>query len=35
MDLGCHLPNQGPLATSDTLVTFARGAAEHRVTVGE
>jgi probable F420-dependent oxidoreductase len=26
MDLGCHLPNQGPLATSDALVTFAREA---------
>ncbi len=29
MELGCHLPNQGPLATSDALVTFAREA-EHR-----
>jgi probable F420-dependent oxidoreductase len=26
MDLGCHLPNQGPLANADALVAFAREA---------
>jgi probable F420-dependent oxidoreductase len=26
MDIGCHLPNQGPLATGDALTTFAREA---------
>jgi probable F420-dependent oxidoreductase len=31
MDLGCHLPNQGPLATSDALVTFAREAERRSV----
>ncbi len=29
MDIGCHLPNQGPLATREALTTFAR-AAEQR-----
>ena len=28
MDLGCHLPNQGPLATREALTTFARAADE-------
>src|SRR5438477_12036718 len=28
MDLGCHLPNQGPLATREALATFARAADE-------
>ena len=31
MELGCHLPNQGPLATRDALATFARAADEHGV----
>jgi probable F420-dependent oxidoreductase len=26
MDLGCHLPNQGPLATGEAVATFAREA---------
>jgi probable F420-dependent oxidoreductase len=26
MDIGCHLPNQGPLATGEAVVTFAREA---------
>jgi len=26
MDIGCHLPNQGPLATREALATFARAA---------
>lgn len=26
MDIGCHLPTQGPLATRQALVTFARKA---------
>jgi probable F420-dependent oxidoreductase len=26
MDIGCHLPNQGPLATREAIVTFAREA---------
>lgn len=26
MDIGCHLPTQGPLATQQALVTFARKA---------
>jgi hypothetical protein len=28
VDLGCHLPNQGPLTTRKALVTFARVADE-------
>lgn len=31
MEIGCHLPNQGPLATGEALVTFAREAERHRV----
>ena len=31
MDLGCHLPNQGPLATREALATFARAADERGV----
>ncbi|MGH7356014.1 MAG: TIGR03619 family F420-dependent LLM class oxidoreductase, partial [Candidatus Rokuibacteriota bacterium] len=31
MELGCHLPNQGPLATQDALVTFAREAERRNV----
>jgi hypothetical protein len=26
MDIGCHLPNQGPLATGEALVRFCREA---------
>ena len=29
MDIGCHLPNQGPVATREALVTFAREAERH------
>ena len=31
MDIGCHLPNQGPLATGEALTTFAREADRRRV----
>jgi probable F420-dependent oxidoreductase len=31
MDIGCHLPNQGPLATGEALTTFAREADERGV----
>jgi probable F420-dependent oxidoreductase len=31
MDLGCHLPNQGPLATGEVLSTFAREADRRNV----
>jgi probable F420-dependent oxidoreductase len=31
MEIGCHLPTQGPLATSEALVTFARRAEEHHM----
>ena len=31
MDIGCHLPNQGPLATGEALTTFARAADRHGV----
>jgi len=31
MDIGCHLPNQGPLATREALATFARAADERGV----
>src|SRR5690349_24087381 len=31
MDIGCHLPNQGPLANGDSLVRFARAAEERGV----
>jgi probable F420-dependent oxidoreductase len=31
MDIGCHLPNQGPLATPDALITFAREAERRHV----
>ena len=31
MDIGCHLPNQGPLANGDALVRFARAAEERDV----
>src|SRR5215813_4382217 len=31
MELGCHLPNQGPLATREALTTFARAADERGV----
>ena len=31
MDIGCHLPNQGPLATREAVVTFAREAERRRV----
>ena len=26
MDIGCHLPTQGPLATREALLTFCREA---------
>jgi len=29
MDIGCHLPNQGPVATREALVAFAREAERH------
>ena len=31
MDIGCHLPTQGPVATRDALLTFAREAERHRM----
>ena len=31
MDIGCHLPNQGPLANGESLVRFARAAEERAV----
>jgi probable F420-dependent oxidoreductase len=31
MDLGCHLPTQGPVATREALLTFAREAERHRI----
>jgi len=31
MDIGCHLPNQGPLATGEALVRFAREAEQRSV----
>ena len=31
MDIGCQLPMQGPLATRDALMTFAREAERHRM----
>ena len=31
MEIGCHLPNQGPLATRDAVVTFAREAEQRNV----
>ena len=31
MDIGCHLPNQGPLATGEALVRFAREAEQRGV----
>src|SRR5229473_1089183 len=31
MDIGCHLPNQGPLANGESLVRFARAAEEREV----
>jgi probable F420-dependent oxidoreductase len=31
MEIGCHLPNQGPLATRDAVVTFAREAEKRDV----
>jgi probable F420-dependent oxidoreductase len=31
MQIGCHLPNQGPLATGDAVVTFAREAEKRHV----
>jgi probable F420-dependent oxidoreductase len=31
MDIGCHLPNQGPLATREAVATFARAADERGV----
>ena len=31
MDIGCHLPNQGPLATGEALVRFCREAEQRNV----
>ena len=31
MEIGCHLPTQGPVATPEALVTFARQAEEHQM----
>jgi probable F420-dependent oxidoreductase len=31
MQIGCHLPNQGPLATGDAVVTFAREAEKRSI----
>ena len=31
MDIGCHLPTQGPLATGEALTTFAREAEKRRI----
>jgi probable F420-dependent oxidoreductase len=31
MEIGCHLPTQGPLATPEALMTFARRAEEHQM----
>ena len=31
MDIGCHLPTQGPVATREALLTFAREAERHRM----
>jgi probable F420-dependent oxidoreductase len=31
MDIGCHLPTQGPVATGEALLTFARAAEQRRV----
>ncbi len=31
MELGCHLPTQGPVATRDALLAFARAADERRI----
>src|SRR6266704_5053701 len=31
MDIGCHLPNQGPLANGESLVRFAHAAEQREV----
>src|SRR5438067_12749654 len=31
MKIGCHLPNQGPLATGDAVITFAREAEKRHI----
>jgi probable F420-dependent oxidoreductase len=31
MDIGCHLPTQGPVATREALLTFAHAAEQHRM----
>ena len=31
MDIGCHLPTQGPVATRAALLTFAREAERHHM----
>ena len=31
MEIGCHLPNQGPLATREAIVTFAREAEQRQI----
>src|SRR5207244_10544663 len=31
MEIGCHLPTQGPVATRDALLTFAQQAEKHRI----
>jgi len=31
MDIGCHLPTQGPVATREAVMTFAKAAEQHRI----
>jgi probable F420-dependent oxidoreductase len=31
MEIGCHLPTQGPVATREALLTFARAAEQHSI----
>jgi len=31
MEIGCHLPTQGPVATREALLTFAQQAEKHRI----
>src|SRR5216117_3207296 len=31
MEIGCHLPTQGPVATRDALLTFAQQAEKHHI----
>ena len=34
MEIGCHLPTQGPWATPEALITFASKAEAHQQTFG-